>query len=103
VCRSRWRAAPFGFAIFSRLNRADTASAICMAKSSNSSIVQGLPKPMLEGLPFQKLHRDERHAFKFVDVVNRADIRMIQHGRGASLALEAFQPPENRGPGCAET
>src|SRR5438094_9992202 len=46
---------------------------------------------MLERLAFQKLHRNERSAFVFTDVVNGADVGMIQGGGSLSFALETFQ------------
>ena len=46
---------------------------------------------MPERLAFQHLHGDETMAFVFVDVVNRADIGMIQSRGSPSFALESFQ------------
>jgi hypothetical protein len=46
---------------------------------------------MLKGLPFQQLHGDEGAALEFVNVVDCADVRMIEGGCGASLALKALQ------------
>jgi len=48
-------------------------------------------QPLLEGLPFEQLHGDERLAFVFINVVDGADVGMIQRRRGARLALEALQ------------
>ena len=48
-------------------------------------------QPVLERLPFEKLHDDERLAFVLINVVNRADIRVIKRGSGLGLALEAFE------------
>jgi hypothetical protein len=46
---------------------------------------------MLEGLPFKQLHGDERALFGFADVVDRADMRVVQ-GRGCTrLSLETLQ------------
>ncbi len=33
---------------------------------------------VLESLAFEQLHGDERAAFEFADIVNRADVGMIQ-------------------------
>ena len=45
----------------------------------------------LERLAFQELHRDERLPIGFVNLVNRADVRVIERGGGAGFALEAFE------------
>jgi hypothetical protein len=44
---------------------------------------------MLQRLPFQQLHGDERLPLELVNVVNRANVRVIERTRGARLALEA--------------
>ena len=46
---------------------------------------------MLQRLPFQQFHGNEGLAVAFFNVVNRADVGMIQSGRGTSFALESFQ------------
>jgi hypothetical protein len=46
---------------------------------------------MFERLPLQELHDDERAAFVFADVVDRADSRMIEGRRGSGFSLEALQ------------
>ena len=46
---------------------------------------------MLQRDALHQFHRDERYALVFVDIVNRADIRMVQRGRSASLALESLE------------
>ena len=46
---------------------------------------------VLEGLPFQKLHGDERSPVAFADFVNGANVGVVEGGGGAGLALEAFQ------------
>jgi hypothetical protein len=53
---------------------------------------------VLERLPLQQFHSDERLTLKLVYVVNRADVGMIEGARGTGLALEAFQhmPVGNR-------
>ena len=56
---------------------------------------RGKPRPcgdaVLQRLPLQELHHDEGLALVFIDVVNRADVGMIQRGGSPRLALEAFQ------------
>ena len=46
---------------------------------------------MLQGLSLQQLHRDEGLAFVLVDVVNRADVGMVERGRRLRFPLESFQ------------
>jgi hypothetical protein len=46
---------------------------------------------MLEGLPFEILHDDEGLAFMLADLVNRADVRVVQHRGGARFAFETFE------------
>jgi len=46
---------------------------------------------LLECLAFQELHRDEVPAFVIVDVVNGADVRVIQGRSGLRFALESLQ------------
>ena len=45
---------------------------------------------MLQRLPLEQLHGDERAAFEFADIINRANIRMIQRRGGARLAAESL-------------
>lgn len=40
--------------------------------------------------PLQQLHGDEVLAFRFIDLVNRANVRMIERGRGEGFSLEPF-------------
>jgi len=47
--------------------------------------------PVLERHPVEIFHRDERLPLVLADFVNRADVRMIQCGRGTSFTSEAFQ------------
>src|SRR5215471_11703692 len=46
---------------------------------------------LLEGLTFQILHDDERTAIVFTDIVNRADLWMIQRRRRTGLDPEPFE------------
>ena len=46
---------------------------------------------MLECSPVEILHRDEGLAFMLSDLVNGADVGMIQCGSGTCFAPEAFQ------------
>src|SRR5256885_13046652 len=45
---------------------------------------------MLKRLPFEKFHDDKILVGVLVDVVNRADVRVIQGGGGSRFALEAL-------------
>ncbi len=46
---------------------------------------------VLERCPVQKLHRDERLRIVLANLVNRADVGMIQCRSGTRLTAEAFQ------------
>ena len=46
---------------------------------------------MLQREPVEKLHGDEGLAILFADVVDGADVRMVQGGCGLGFALEAGQ------------
>ena len=46
---------------------------------------------VLEGLPFQTLHGHERRALVLAEVINGADIRMVQCRGSLRFALEALQ------------
>ena len=46
---------------------------------------------MLERDAFEQLHRDVGHAVVFIDVVYRADVGMIQRGRGLRFAAKSFE------------
>ena len=46
---------------------------------------------VLQRLPLEKLHREEGAAVVFANVVDRADIRMIEGRGGASLPPEPLQ------------
>ena len=46
---------------------------------------------LLQRLPLQQLHRDEVLAFVLVDVIDRADVGVIERRSRLGLALESFQ------------
>ena len=43
---------------------------------------------MLQSLAVEKFHRDEGFAVRFADIVNRADVGMVQGGGGLGFSLE---------------
>jgi len=49
-----------------------------------------LPQPCLERFPFEVLHDDERGAVLVADVVQGADVRMIELRGRAGFAVEAL-------------
>jgi hypothetical protein len=51
-------------------------------------------KPLLEGLAFEQLHRDERRLR--ADIVDGADIWMVQRGRSPGLPLETLESRRRR-------
>ena len=46
---------------------------------------------LIKGHAFQKLHRNEVLAFELVNLINGADIGMVQRGGGASFPLQAVK------------
>ena len=46
---------------------------------------------MFESLALQELHRDDGLPIAFINVVNRADVRMVQRRRGVRFALKTLQ------------
>ncbi len=48
-------------------------------------------KALLQGLSLQILHGDEGLAFVLVDIVNDADVGMIERGGSPGFPLESFQ------------
>ncbi len=46
---------------------------------------------VLECFTFEQFHHEEKFSFMFCDVVDGADIGMIQGGSGAGFAPEALQ------------
>jgi hypothetical protein len=53
---------------------------------------------MTERLAFQKLHHDEGLALVLSEVVNRADVRMIERRGGPGFPLESFHRKRGRKP-----
>ena len=47
-------------------------------------------QPLSQRLPFQVLHHQEVNAILLSDVIERADVRMIQTGDGAGFSLESL-------------
>ena len=48
-------------------------------------------QPLLERLPLQEFHRNERQSFVLSDFINRADVGMIQGRGGPGFTLEALE------------
>ena len=48
-------------------------------------------QPLPQGLPFEQLHGQQRLTVGVVDLVDRADVRVVQRRGGARLALEALE------------
>src|ERR1700751_3934256 len=46
---------------------------------------------VFQGQSIHKLHDDERPTFVFTNLVNGADVRMVQSGSSTSFAAKAFQ------------
>ena len=68
-----------------------SASAISIARVRTSSISGGCPAIVFQSFAVEKLHGNELLAVLLTDVVDGADVGMIQSGSGARLALEALQ------------
>ena len=68
------------------------ASASASGSAIDSTFAAGIPPEgiLVQRLPFHQLHRQEVHAIGFLDGMNGDDVRMVERGDGASLALEAF-------------
>ena len=63
-----------------------------MASDSTVSVSSGLPgDAVLQRHAVQKLHGDEGLAVLLADVVNRADVGMVQRGRGLRFALKTVE------------
>ncbi len=68
------------------------ASAICAPRSSSVSSLSGPgPEPVPQGLALEQLHRDEGLALVLVDVVDRADVGVLERGGGPRLALQPLE------------
>ena len=72
---------------------ASSASAISMASEKQDvSISSGLAADrVLQGHAVEKLHGDEGAAVLLANVVDRADVGMVQRGSGLRFAPEALQ------------
>src|SRR5207244_838075 len=56
-----------------------------------SGIERAAANPMPERMALQELHHDVRLAFVLANIVNGANVRMIQGGGGAGLTAEPFE------------
>ncbi len=56
-----------------------------------------LVNPIRERRPFDQFQHERVHATRFLQAVNRTDIRMIQRGQNLRFALEARQPIDIEG------
>ena len=71
---------------------ASSASAMSMAMAEKSFRFQRTPRDaVLQRHAVQKLHGDERTALLLANVVNRADVGVVQCGRGLCFTLKAGQ------------
>ena len=70
----------------------DLAREVEHAMAANRSVFDQLP----DGAPFEPLHRDERLALVLAELVDRADVRVLQRGGQTRLALEPRQPLRRR-------
>ena len=71
---------------------ASSASAISMpSRSKRFQFHRAAGDAVLERLAVQKFHGDEGFARLLADVVNRADVGMIQGGRGLGFAPKALE------------
>lgn len=50
-----------------------------------------VPQPVAQGLAFEQLHGQQRLAIGVIDLVDGADVRVVQRRGGARLALEALE------------
>ena len=71
---------------------ASSASATCDPKVQQLGVRHGAPVvELIQALPFQQLHHDERLVAAFVQFVNGADAGMVQGGGSACFAPETLQ------------
>src|SRR5271167_3343400 len=76
---------PFGVRRIQRIGNIDSY------RQQTLDIERATVNEMLEGGSLEILHRDEGFAFMLADLVNGADVGMIQGGRGPRFASKAFQ------------
>ena len=70
---------------------ASSASAISMPNSTDLKDLERRPRqPFVQRLALQPFHDDERLAVVFADIVDGADVRVVEGGRGARFDAEAF-------------
>src|SRR5437773_2781164 len=90
--------------IRSRCNSRSFCAAICAVSRCSLSGFLPMPadRPRLpilaggcEGYSFQQLQGDEVLAFKLVDLINRADVGVVQRRSRARLAFEALSASES--------
>ena len=76
---------------------ASSASAISMPSVEESfEFERAAGDDVLERRAIEKFHGDEGAAVVFADVVDGADVGMVQRGGGAGFALEAFERLRDR-------
>jgi hypothetical protein len=74
-----------------------TVSPVLLSKSANTIVsfsVSGAAlatDAVLQRHAVQELHDDERLTILLSDLMNRADVRMVERGRCTRLAAEAFE------------
>ena len=72
---------------------ASSASAICLAMGSASSIgIAPACDAIRERRSFDQLHHERRHAGRTFQAIDRRNVRMIERGQNFCLTLEARQP-----------
>jgi hypothetical protein len=61
-----------------------------MASETNCLLERPREQTILEGLPFEELHDEELPALVLADVVDGADVRVIERGRRPRLAQQSI-------------